>query len=197
MRYKQNVVLLLVSVRAIGAAEPGLVPETPSTAPDYFCTWNVQGFACSYSGASAQADMMVEASLFGTGTNQNWLSFYPEVRGDLTFLLDDAFDFPIGGGHNDIRRGSVELDTGRFPSYTGTPAERLARLSRDVKARGWRDLGLWICNSRPNVDSLPIDSDAYWTERLKWSQDAGQLTLALPADAPGGIIATFRIELRG
>ncbi len=60
------------------AAEPSLVPDTPSTAPDYFCTWNVQGFACSYSGASNQADMLVEASLFGTGTNQNWLGFYPD-----------------------------------------------------------------------------------------------------------------------
>jgi len=117
--------------------------------------------------------MMVESSLFGTGPNQNWLGFYPGIRADLTFLLDDAFDFPIGGGHNDTRRGSVELDAGRFPSYKGTPAERLARLSKDVKARGWRDLGLWICNSRPNVDSLPIDSDTYWIERLKWSQDAG------------------------
>ena len=96
--------------------------------------------------------MMVEASLFGTGTNQNWLGFYPELRGDLTFLLDDAFDFPLGGGHNDPHRGSIEVDTGRFPSYTGTPAERLAKLSKAVKAGGWRDLGLWICNSRPNVD---------------------------------------------
>jgi hypothetical protein len=152
---------------------PSLVPDTPSTAPDYFCTWNVQGYACSYSGPSNQADMMTEANLFGKGTNQNWLGFYPEVRGDLTFLLDDAFDFPLGGGHNDPHRGSIEVDTGRFPSYTGTPAERLAKLSKDVKARGWRDLGLWICNSRPNVDSPPIDSDAYWCERLAWSQQAG------------------------
>lgn len=150
-----------------------LVPDVPSTAPDYFCTWNVQGFACSYSGASPQADMMIESSLFGTGTNQNWLGFYPEVRADLTFLLDDAFDFPIGGGHSDTRRGSIELDTARFPSYKGTPAERLATLSKDVKAKGWRDLGLWICNSRPNVDELKIDSETYWCERLKWSQDAG------------------------
>ena len=152
---------------------PSLVPDTPSTAPDYFCTWNVQGFACSYCGASNQADMMIEASLFGTGINQNWLGFYPEVRGDLTFLLDDAFDFPLGGGHNDPHRGSIEVDTGRFPTYKGMPAQRLAKLCKDVKARGWRDLGLWICNSRPNVDSLRIDSDAYWIERLKWSQDAG------------------------
>ena len=108
-----------------------------------------------------------------SGPNQNWLGFYPEVRGDLTFLLDDAFDFPLGGGHNDPHRGSIELDAGRFPSYQGTPAERLAKLSKDVKARGWRDLGLWICNSRPNVEELPIDSDTYWCERLAWSQQAG------------------------
>lgn len=165
--------LTLASMAVLQAAEPSLVPDTPSTAPDYFCTWGAQGFACNHSGPSDQADMMIEANLFGTGANQNWLGFYPEVRGDLTFLLDDAFDFPIGGGHNDTRRGSIELDTGRFPSYKGTPAERLATLSKDVKARGWRDLGLWICNSRPNVDSLPIDNDTYWTERLKWSQDAG------------------------
>ena len=165
--------LWLSITAALSAAEPSLVPNTPSTAPDYFCTWNVQGYASSYSGASNQADMMVEASLFGTGTNQKWLGFYPEVRGDLTFLLDDAFDLPLGGGHNDPHRGSIELDASRFPSYKGTPAERLAKLSKDVKARGWRDLGLWICNSRPNVDLLPIDSDAYWIERLKWSQDAG------------------------
>ena len=165
--------LLLLVAAPIVAAEPSLVPDTPSTAPDYFCTWNVQGFACGYSGASPQADMMIEASLFGSGTNQNWLGFYPEVRSDLTFLLDDAFDFPIGGGKNDTHRGSIELDAGRFPSYHGTPAERLAKLSKDVKARGWRDLGLWICNSRPNVDSLPVTSDEYWIERLKWSQAAG------------------------
>jgi len=158
---------------ALWSAEPSLVPATPSTVPDYVCTWNVQGFVASYANASDQADQMIEANLFGSGKNQNWLGFYPEIRGDLTFLLDDAFDFPLGGGHNHPTRGSIELDGGRFPSYTGTPAERLAKLSKDVKARGWRDLGLWICNSRPNVEELPIDSETYWTERLTWSQQAG------------------------
>jgi len=165
--------IAFVPVAQVAAAEKSLVPDTPSTVPDYFCTWNVQGFACSYSGPSDQADMMVEANLFGRGANQNWLGFYPAVRSDLTFLLDDAFDFPLGGGHNHPARGSIELDAGRFPSYLGTPAERLAKLTKDVKARGWRDLGLWICNSRPNIDELPIDSETYWCERLAWSQQAG------------------------
>ena len=155
------------------AAQPSLVPETPSTVPDYFCTWNVQGFVACYSNAQIQADAMTEANLFGTGPHQNWISFYPKVRGDLTFLLDDAFDFPVGVERNHPLRGSIELHPSRFPSCTGTPAERLAKLSRDVKARGWRDLGLWICNSRPNVEELPVSSDAYWTERLRWSQEAG------------------------
>ena len=126
----ENLAFLLLAAR-LPAAEPSLVPATPSTAPDYFCTWNVQGFACSYAGSSAQADMMIEANLFGKGPNQNWLEFYPDVRADLTFLLDDACDFPLGGGHHCPLRGSVELDPGRFPSCQGTPAERLAKLSRE------------------------------------------------------------------
>jgi hypothetical protein len=171
----QLVIVPLMVVLAAVQLQAGqnLVPAEPSTAPDYFCTWNVQGYACSYAGPSPQADMMIEANLFGGGPHQNWLTFYPRVRGDLTFLLDDAFDFPLGGGHDDTRRGSIELDGGRFPSYRGTPAERLLALSRDVKAKGWRDLGLWICNSRPNVDELPINSEDYWCERLAWSQAAG------------------------
>ena len=126
MNSASHLLLTLLSLTvALDAVEPSLIPDAPSTAPDYFCTWNVQGYACSYSGSSNQADMMVEGSLFGSEPNQNWLGFYPEVRADLTFLLDDAFDFSIGGGHSDTHRGSIELDTGRFPSYKGTPAERL------------------------------------------------------------------------
>ena len=110
------------------AAEPSLVPDTPSTAPDYFCTWNLQGFCCSYSNPNDQADMMTEANLFGKGPNQNWVEFYPEVRGDLYLVLDDTWDMPLGGGRGHPLRGSLELDTGRFPSYQGTPAQRLTKL---------------------------------------------------------------------
>ena len=92
-----GMIMVLGRLASVCAAEPSLVPDTPSTVPDYFCTWNVQGFACSYSGPSDQADMMIEGNLFGKGATQNWTEFYPDVRGDLTFLLDDAFDFPLGG----------------------------------------------------------------------------------------------------
>ncbi len=169
-------IVLLLATLTLCAAEPGLVPETPGATPDYFCTWNVQGFACGYAGASPQADQMVEANLFGSGPLQNWLGFFPEVRGDLIFLLDDAYDFPLGGGHHHLARGSVELDAGRFPSLTGTPAERLTKLNTALQAKGWRGLGLWICNSRNRLPGQEnIGSDDYWAERLRWSQQAGVL----------------------
>lgn len=172
MKHAAFAIVLLAGMAA--AAEKSLVPDTPNTAPDYFCTWNVQGFACGYSNPSDQADMMTQASLFGNKPNQNWLEFFPDARGDLIFLLDDAFDFPLGGGHNHPARGSIELDNGRFPSYQGTPAERLAKLNRDVRARGWRGLGLWICNSRNRTPGQEqVDSDTYWRQRLEWSQQAG------------------------
>ena len=165
---------LAIVVAALPAAALDLVPATPAATPDYFCTWNVQGFAACYSNANAQADALNEANLFGRGTNAGWASFFPEVRGDLIFLLDDACDFPPGGGRNHPARGSIELDTTRFPSCEGSPEERLTKLNRDLQARGWRGLGLWICNSRNRLPGQEqIESDAYWCERLGWSQRAG------------------------
>lgn len=152
----------------------GLVPDTPNTAPDYFCTWNLQGFVCSYANADVQADAMTEANLFGKGTNQNWVEFYPEVRGDLFLVLDDTWDMPIGGGRGHPLRGSLELDAGRFPSYPGTPAERLTKLNRDVQASGWRGLGLWILSARSKARQDPqVNDEQYWTERLAWCRQAG------------------------
>jgi alpha-L-fucosidase len=37
-----------------------------------------------------------------------------------------------------------------------------------------------------------LGSDA----KVKWSQDTDKLTLSVPAEAPGGIMATYRVELR-
>lgn len=42
-----------------------LVPDTPSLAPDYFCTWNLQGYMVSYSGGENTRAAMTEQSLFG------------------------------------------------------------------------------------------------------------------------------------
>ena len=45
-----------------------LVPATPSTAPDYYCTWNLQGYVCSYGVGAGSNDLRLEINednLFG------------------------------------------------------------------------------------------------------------------------------------
>lgn len=169
---------LLTPLAAVSAAEPSLVPDTPSTAPDYFCTWNLQGFVSNYSGSNAQADAMTEANLFGTGPNQNWVKMFPDARTDLILVLDDTWDIPLaardGDGRGHPKRGSLELDTQRFPSYTGTPAERFAKLNRYVRAHGWRSVGLWVYSGRPKKDADPrVNDEEYWAERMRWCRDTG------------------------
>jgi hypothetical protein len=154
--------------------EPSLVPGARNTAPDYYCTWNAQGFVVSYENALVQADAMIEANLFGNGPNQNWVEFFPDARDDLYFVLDDAFDMPIGGGRSHPMRGSLELDAGRFPSYRGTPAERLERLNRNTRGRGWRAAGLWVLSAPARARTDPnANEEEYWAERLDWSREAG------------------------
>ena len=52
-----------------------LVPDKPSDAPDYMCTWNLQGYYVSYDMAQSGGDLtrnaMNEENLFGNGKYQN------------------------------------------------------------------------------------------------------------------------------
>lgn len=41
--------ILALPFAGCSASQPeSLVPDTPSSAPDYFCTWNIQGYIASY-----------------------------------------------------------------------------------------------------------------------------------------------------
>lgn len=71
-----------------------LVPGTPSEAPDYFCTWNIQGYVVDYSGSDPTRRAMNEENIFGKGKYQDWVSFYPRIREDLYFVMDDSWDIP-------------------------------------------------------------------------------------------------------
>lgn len=99
-----------------------LVPKTPGNAPDYFCTWNIQGYVVSYKNSESTRNALNQKYILGTGKNEGWVNFYPKIRKDLYFVMDDSWDIPqnINSGKNDYL-GSVELDTSRFPSYTGLP----------------------------------------------------------------------------
>lgn len=159
-----------------GAAPVNLVPSTPGSAPDYLCTWNLQGYVTSCDIQKMRA-AMCEENMFGGGRFQDWLGLYPEIRSDLIFVMDDSWDVSIADSHrasdaDDSMYGSLILSEDRFPSFTGTPPERLKKLVQAVKARGWKGLGGWVCaQEAPAFKDIPFEK--YWTERLQWMNDAG------------------------
>lgn len=165
---------MLVPLLVLASQPPNLVPERVSKAPDYFCTWNIQGYRCSYTGGPATRKEMDQANLFGKGPHQDWLGFFPSVRGDLLFVMDDAWDVPPD---NDERAyGRLQLDEKKFPGYQGDAAKRLSGLTRDVKKRGWKGLGGWVCASECGLlPSLPREQ--YWRDRLQEISKGGMTYL--------------------
>jgi len=164
----------LVLLSSCSQTGPGsLVPQTPGNAPDYFCTWNVQGYVDSYLSNEGQRAAMNEKYIFGTGKNEDWVGFFPAIRNDIYFVMDDSWDIPqqINSMSNDYL-GTVELDTSRFPSYTGLPEVRLKKLVTDIKAYGWKGVGGWIC-AQEALSHGKVDQKTYWIERLKAANSAG------------------------
>lgn len=152
--------------------------DTPATTANYWCTWRTQ----SRGGDPAQGfregrDAICEANLFGKG---GWAdSYFPEARRDLYLVLDDGWDVPFGKSatRNRSEFGSLEIDGRRFPSFKGTPGERLRQLNEAAKSRGWRGAGLWVaCQSvgelwnRFHAEKNILDD---WKRKLEWSASAG------------------------
>jgi hypothetical protein len=153
-----------------------LVPSTPSKAPDYFCTWNIQGYATGYNGSEKFRAIMNEESMFGKGEWQNWTGMYKKIQPDLYFVMDDSWDIPteINRKNNNPYLGRVELDEGRFPSFMSTKgsADRLKKLNEAVKAIGWKGIGGWICAQKS--ENFPnVSEEEYWTDRIKAAHEAG------------------------
>ena len=142
-----------------------LVPDEASKAPNYYCTWNTQGAYCGYGDIRAQ---MTEANVFGSGPGQGWINFYPKIRKDLYFLLDDSWDIPLDA---DEGYGHDEVDTSRFPSIGGDAQERMKKLSDMVRAKGWKGLGLWVAaNKDPRTK---MSDDEFWKDRLSTFDSSG------------------------
>lgn len=176
MRRKESLTLVPLAVLALCAGlaacqTKSLVPAKPSDAPDYFSTWNIQGYVVNYRGDSTPV-VMNERSMFGKGKLENWLGFFPDFREDLIFQMDEAWDVPAGFVRGEDM-ASARLDTTRFPSFTGAPAERLGKLVKSVRKAGWKGLGGWICAQECQSQADAGDMRAYWGTRLAESQQAG------------------------
>src|SRR5690606_29347194 len=66
-----------------------LVPKRPSQAPDYFCTWNVQGYVTDYKSSPIMRQAMTEKSIFGTDKYEGWAHMFSRLHEDLFLVLDD------------------------------------------------------------------------------------------------------------
>jgi hypothetical protein len=158
-----------------------LVPTQPGKTPSYWCTWGAQNYASddmddtSWNVAYNNLD---EATLFDS---PGWATCcFDAVRPDLYLLFDVGWDAPAGVDieHERWRLGSLEVDTGRFPSCTGTPPERLAQLNGLVQSAGWRGAAVWVAPFAvgEGKDNFTLTWDAledYYRERMRWSRAAG------------------------
>lgn len=106
-------------------------------------------------------------------------ALYPESRSGLNFLLDDGWD--VGYGLDPKRDGdqfgSLILHPERFPSFPGTPPERLRALARAVKDLGWAGLGLWVSPQMAGEKwgaspSPSVLYDDLW-RKIGWCGEAG------------------------
>ena len=150
-----------------------LVPTRPSAAPDYFSTWNIQGYVANYASEPTVA-VMDERHMFGTGPLEGWCDFFPDFREDLIFVMDDSWDIPAGTHEgNQAHMGNARLDESRFPGCKGSAVKRLSQLTRRVKAKGWKGLGGWICAQEAASESDAARPQEYWKTRLKECAKAG------------------------
>lgn len=156
-----------------------LVPDMPSLTPSYWTTWGVQRFsetdpsrwAAAATQAAVAADRLTEANLFGP---QGWALALKPIHADLHLLLDAGWDAGPGGWTS-LSSGTFTVSASKFPSCTGTPAQRLAKLVERVRLLGWRGLGLRVTAEAHLHGTAAEASDPgpYYRERMRAAHQVG------------------------
>ena len=174
---KSTILSLLPLVSTMAGAADTLIPATPpNQIYNYFCTWAAQGYVYGQDLEHLDWEIVLKGDGRSALTEQHlteakdgWLNFYPKIRSDLWFLVDDGY-YVVKGQKSeaDLKEGmaSMEFDTNKFPSCAGhDPAGRIAVVDKIVKQHGWHGLGLW---SR----YYPKD-EAQAREKMNWSKASG------------------------
>lgn len=177
--------ITFISNRGERARPINLIPDKISETPNYWCTWKTQAYTVdtATTGGSTERwtklDNLSQEHVFGpTG----WANvMYPQVRNNLYLLFDDGWEVRLDSSRtgNDRRlMGTMLLADDKFPSCTGTPAQRLKKLNQLCLDAGWRGAALWIpaqASGEPGKGNA-LDSAAlrvYFAERFGWCKTAG------------------------
>jgi len=158
---------------------PGKICETPN----YWCTWKTQALSLKTTlnakpSRGEKLDNLNEEHLFG---KNGWATImYPEIRKDLYLLFDDGWEVTLDSsktGNDRVLMGTMELAMDKFPSCTGTPAQRLKKLNQLCRNFGWKGAALWIpaqASGEKDNNSL-LDSanlTNYFKKRILWCKEA-------------------------
>jgi len=171
-----NLICILLAILLAGCSKSEkirtLVPDQPGPAPNYWCTWYWQNYlinkgeevtnpdAGTVFTNPAARDQLTEETTFGDEGMA--VLMLPKTRSDYYFLIDHGWqDKRIE--ENTFFTGI--LDTLDYPRYASLePMDRLKQMNTDIKALGWKGLGLWF---RGNPGR------AYMTKLVEWSKYAG------------------------
>lgn len=157
-----------------------LIPEKGPDTGNYWCSWDTQYRMNTPEDGKDTLNLrnlLTEEFLFG---EQGLLTcYFTSIRRDLYVLLDDGWDVPYHTpGNGEVSAfGSLVLNEEKFPGFTGTPQERLQKLTKKVQELGYRGVGLWICanavNEIKNQQYSLEQSREYWKEKAIWCRNAG------------------------
>ena len=195
MRLNRREFIGFAAAGAAGAAGAGLPAPARRARPpvlDYWCTWSAQAALRAGAdgwkpqlprfpgdqGMPGVRDNLDEEVLFGP---RGLVNLYPESRSRLNFVMDDGWDVPYGADPSkgdDFRFSSLEPDPVRFPSFKGTPGERLKALADRVRGAGWAGLGLWVACQASGKDLWDGTADDprvrdQIKRKLDWCAEAG------------------------
>ena len=173
--------LFLLSNCIVDKQAPDLVPDERGTAPNYWCTWYWQNYLIEkgkeitnpdpktvYTNSAARENVNQETIFGEEGMAKVML---PKTRGDYYFVIDHGWQ------DKRIKKNtffSLIMDTLDFPKYAQLePRDRVKQMNVDIKALGWRSLGLWV---RGNPTEAEMRTFVEWSKYAGieyWKIDGG------------------------
>ena len=148
------------------------VPSEVGTAPNYWCTWYWQNYlilkgqevtnpdaGTVYTNPAAR-EQMTEENIFGMDGMAGIM--LPKTRSDYYFVIDHGWQDKSIPENTFF---TLIMDTLDFPKYAQLePKERIKQMNSDIKALGWKGLGLWV-RGNPAEEQM--------RKFIEWSKFAG------------------------
>lgn len=165
---------------------PNLVPEDPSKAPNYWCTWYAQNYWQQRGGEITNFNMINNPNareeinydnIFND--KEGWAKTYlKKGRQDMYFLIDHGWQTKDKSKRIDGAEPffSLQIDENDFPEYANTkPEEALRLFNEEIQSLGWKGLGIWV---RGNISYELARKFVEWSKYAGieyWKIDGGDI----------------------